>query len=287
MYYYYFKDLFINLFNELNIDIIVSPETTREILELGEKYASDEMCLAMKVFIGHVAYLEGKCDYVLIPRVENYGLSSQTCTNFLAIYDIINNLFNMRIINYNINLRKKETELKGLIKELKKLGLSKKEIKDAYTIAKVKESKIKKNNVLNNLRNLRSEKSKILIVGHPYNINDKLIGGDVLKILKKLNVEIIYSDLFYTKDEYLNYSKGLYFKDSKDNISSISKCYNKINGIIFISSFPCGTDSLIFELVMRKLNKPYLNLVIDDQESSVGIETRIESFIDIISSMIR
>ena len=35
---------------------------------------------------------------------------------------------------------------------------------------------------------------------------------------------------------------------------------------------------------MRKINKPYLNLIIDDIESSGGIETRIESFIDIINN---
>ena len=51
-----------------------------------------------------------------------------------------------------------------------------------------------------------------------------------------------------------------------------------------MSVFPCGLDSLVNELVMRKLDKPYINLVIDDIESNGGIETRIESFIDIINS---
>lgn len=41
-------------------------------------------------------------------------------------------------------------------------------------------------------------------------------------------------------------------------------------------------DSLANELVMRKINKPYLNLVIDDLDASGGINTRIESFVDII-----
>ena len=283
MYYYYFSDFWINFFEYLKIDVIISPETNKDIMDLGIKYSQDEMCLSMKNFIGHVAYLQGKCDYILIPRIDNYGLDNQTCTNFLSLYDIINNLFDVKILNYNINLRNKETLIRGLINIGKTIGISKKNIENAYEYANTKESKIKKSKVLHNLKNLRSEKIKILLVGHPYNVYDKLIGEPIIKMLKNLNIEIIYSDLFFTKNEYNEFSKGLYWKYSKDNISSISKCIDKINGIIFLSSFPCGPDSLVNELVMRKLNKPYINIIIDDIESSGGIETRLESFIDIIS----
>ena len=149
--------------------------------------------------------------------------------------------------------------------------------------AKVKSNKIKKEKVLNNLRKLKSNKKKILLVGHSYNMYDKLIGMPIIEMLKELDIEIIYSDLFFDKDESKKYSKELYWKYSKESISSISKCINKIDGIIFLSSFPCGLDSLVNELVMRKLDKPYINIIIDDNSISGGIETRIESFVDIIS----
>lgn len=283
LYYYHFKDLWLNFFEYLNIEVVVSPETNKEILDLGLKHSGDEMCLSMKTYIGHVAYLKDKCNYILIPRIDNFGIDNQTCTNFLATYDIINNLFDVNILNYNINLKNKEDELSGFISIGKILGINKKIIKDAYDYAKVKEAKIKKNNIYNNLKKLRVNKKKILLIGHPYNIYDKLIGEPIIKMLEDLNIEIIYSDLFNTHDEYKKYSKGLYWKYSKDNISSIIKCIEKVDGIIFISSFPCGLDSLTNELVIRKLNKPYINLIIDDIESSGGIETRIESFVDIIN----
>lgn len=282
LYYYHFKDLWINFFEYLKIDIVVSPETNKEILDLGLKYSTDEMCLSLKNYIGHVAYLKDRCDYILIPRIDNYGLDNQTCTNFLAGYDIINNMFDINILNYNINLRNKETELKGLINIGKILRINKKKVKDAYFYSKVKTSKIKKENILNNLKNLKSNKKKILVVGHPYNIYDKLIGMPIIEMLKELNVEIIYSDLFNDLDESKKYSKEIYWKYSKENISSISKCIDRIDGIIFLSSFPCGLDSLVNELVMRKLDKPYINIVIDDNSVSGGIETRIESFVDIV-----
>lgn len=283
LYYYHFKDLWLNFFEYLKINVVFSPETNKEILDLGLKYSTDEMCLSLKNYIGHVAYLKDKCDYILIPRVDNYGVDNQTCTNFLSCYDIVNNMFDINVLNYNINLRNKETELKGLIDIGKVLGIDKKKVKDAYCFAKVKSNKIKKEKILNNLRKLKSSKKKILLVGHPYNMYDKLIGIPIIEMLKELDIEIIYSDLFFDKDESKKYSKELYWKYSKESISSISKCIDKIDGIIFLSSFPCGLDSLVNELVMRKLNKPYINIIIDDNSISGGIETRIESFVDVIS----
>ena len=285
MYFYYYKDLWINFFEYLKVEVIVSPETNKKIMDLGIKYSNDEMCLSMKVFLGHVSYLQGKCDYILIPRIDNYGIDNQTCTNFLAIYDIVNNLFDTKILNYNINLKNKEDELSGLIKIMKNLGFTKKEIKDAYIYASVKANKLKKSKVLSNLRNLRSEKKKILLVGHPYNVYDRLIGSPITTMLNNLGVKIIYSDLFFVKNEYKKYTEGLYWKYNKDNIGSISKCIERIDGIIFLSSFPCGPDSLVNELVMRKIDKPYLNIIIDDIESLGGIETRLESFVDIVTSI--
>ena len=282
LFYYYFDDLWISFFKYLKIDIIISPNTNKEIMDLGVKYSTDEMCLSLKNYIGHVAYLKDKCDYVLIPRIDNYGLNNQTCTNFIALYDIINNMFDINILNYNINLRNKETEEKGLINICKSLGISKVDAKEAYVYATIKSKRLRKEKILNNLKKLKSNKKKILLVGHSYNMYDNLIGNPIIEMLNKMNVEIIYSDLFFDNDESSKYSKGIYWKYSKESISNISKCIDKVDGIIFLSVFPCGLDSLVNELVMRKIDTPYINLVIDDIESSGGIETRIESFVDII-----
>ena len=113
---------------------------------------------------------------------------------------------------------------------------------------------------------------------------DNLIGKPIIDMLNSMDVEIIYSDLFFSKDYSSVLAPNLYWKYSRESISSISKCIDKIDGIIFLSVFPCGFDSLVNELVMRKIDKPYINLIIDDIESGGGIETRLESFVDIINS---
>ena len=100
-------------------------------------------------------------------------------------------------------------------------------------------------------------------------------------------IYLLYSDAFtpkITSDLSKNLSSTLYWKFNKESIGSIELIKNKINGIIFLSAFPCGPDSIVNELVMRKIKVPYINIVIDDIDALAGIETRIESFIDIIES---
>jgi len=285
LYYYFFSDKWDIFFKELNVEVITSCNTNKEILKKGCFYASDEMCLSLKIFLGHIDYLKDKCDYVLIPRIDNFGIKDQMCCNYICLYDLVNNLFDLNILTYTLDYRKRKKEIDGFIKIGKELGFKTKEIKNAYKKMKLEYNKIKKRKIYNNNLKLESENKKILLVSHPYNLYDSYVVSPIIDNLKKLNCEIIYSDCFDEEvtnnlSKYL--SNNLYWKYSKESIGSIVLCNEKIDGIIFLTTFPCGLDSLVNELVMRKIGKPYLNLVIDDLDSSAGIETRIESFVDII-----
>lgn len=285
LFYYYYKDLWEDFFNALNISYVVSPKTNNLIMNKGLKIADSEMCLSLKNYLGHIDYLKDKCDYILVPRISNFKNDNQTCTNFWAAYDIIKNLFDIKILNYNIDLEKGQTLKKGLYKIGKTLNKKPFQIKRAYKYAITKEKKRLKKNHQINQNKLKLKKTKILLVGHPYNLYDELIGKDIIKYLIKNNIEIIYSDKFNPKITgplSKKISKDLYFKYSKDNLGAIIYCQNQINGLIFISSFPCAPDSLANELAMRKIKIPYLNLVIDDSTSFTGIETRLESFLDML-----
>lgn len=285
LYYYYHKDLYTNFFKYLDCEVIISPPTNKEILNLGIKYASDEMCLSMKTYIGHVAYLVDKVDYLFIPRIDNYGLDNQTCTNFLCIYDLINNLFNVKILNYNLSYTTGDTEYLGFIKIGGHLKKKKKDIKQAYYRAKIEESNKKDRLIRNNMHNLLSKKIKILLLGHPYNIYDPLIGKPIINYLLNHDIEVIYAcefDDVKTNELSKKLSEACYFKYNKENIGSIVLTKGMIDGVIFLTSFPCGLDILTNALVMRKIKLPYLNIIMDDQDAGVGLETRLESFIDIL-----
>ena len=103
LFYYYDGDIWTNFFDYLGVSYCLSPKTNKEIIDLGSKVANDEMCTSLKNYLGHIAYLKNKCDYILVPRIDNYGVNNQTCTNFLALFDLVNNLFDIHLLNYNID----------------------------------------------------------------------------------------------------------------------------------------------------------------------------------------
>lgn len=282
LFYYYFGDMWCLFFDKLGINYVISPSTDRGIKFLGSKYSSDEMCLSMKIYIGHVAYLVDKCDIVLVPRIDNYGEFSQTCTNFLACYDIINNLFDINIIDYNISYTSGDTLKKAFFSLGKKLGKNRRSVRDAYYYSLYKSNKIRKHRIIDNINKLSLNCKKILLVSHPYNTYDSSIGVSVVNYLKSVGCTVIYSDLFDSDVEGYKLSSGIYWKFSRSIIGSIELCRDKVDGVIFLSAFPCGIDSLVNDVVIRKLKCKCLNLVIDDMDAFAGIETRLESFVDIV-----
>ena len=275
------------LFYELGVELVYSKATDKEILEVGKTYAIDETCLSLKTYLGHIAYLVDKVDYILVPRIVSLKKHDKLCTNFYALYDIVNNLFKTKIIHYNIDVDARINEKKAFIKMGKELGFSASLASHAYMKAKRIVKRNKRHKLIKQNKLLDSDKIKILLAGHPYNIHDRLMGGVVKKILNDLDVEVLCSDVYdyrEAKDLYKEIAPRLYWTYNQDIVNAILYYQDKIDGIIILTSFPCGPDSLTNEMCLKKIEKPIINLIIDELSSEVGLETRIESFIDIIKA---
>lgn len=284
--YYKYSELWTSFFEELGCEIIVSPNTSKKILEDGIKFSLDESCMAMKIYMGHVYYLIDKCDYILVPRLKCIKKHEKLCTNFSALYDLVNNIFDKKLINYNVDVEHKEDELYAFVTMGLSLGFSYHKIVSAYHIAKEKEKMLKEREISKQKSIIASSnKIKILLAGHPYNLHDEFIGKQIENILEKNNIEIIYSDKYDTKyleQEVKKISPKNYWTYNKEIIGAISHYQELVDGIILITSFPCGPDSLSNEMILRNVKIPITNLIIDEANSDTGLLTRIESFIDIL-----
>lgn len=284
--YYKYSELWTSFFEELGCEIIVSPNTSKKILEDGIKFSLDESCMAMKIYMGHVYYLIDKCDYILVPRLKCIKKHEKLCTNFSALYDLVNNIFDKKLINYNVDVEHKENELYAFVTMGLSLGFSYRKIVSAYHIAKEKEKMLKEREISKQKSIIASSnKIKILLAGHPYNLHDEFIGKQIENVLEKNNIEIIYSDKYDTKyleQEVKKISPKNYWTYNKEIIGAISHYQELVDGIILITSFPCGPDSLSNEMILRNVKIPITNLIIDEANSDTGLLTRIESFIDIL-----
>lgn len=284
--YYRHYILWKNFFEKLNCHIVLSPESSKEILDIGTKYSIDESCLSSKMYLGHIASLVNKCDYILVPRIENYGKKEKVCVKFNALHDIVKNLFpEMNILTYNIKKDSLKTEFLGFLKIGLKINKNIFKVIISYIIAKRKEKKQEQIEHITQERKLNNEKIKVLIVSHPYNIYDKYLSSNIIDYLNKNDIQIIYADKLdkKTSKEYSKeLSNTLYWTYSKEIIGAVNYYKEIYDGIIFLTTFPCGVDSLVNELVLRKVTKPTLNIILDSSNSEIGLETRLESFIDIL-----
>lgn len=241
------------------------------------------------MYLGHVLELKNKCDVILVPRLFSIKKCEQVCTNFNCLYDLTNNLIDTKIINYNIDLTTHKTKLQAFIKLGEQLGESYinsyKAYKHAEKISKknrLEKEQIQKEKIQNN-------NIKILLAGHPYNLYDNLIGKTITNYLEKNNITIIYSDHInhnIIDSECEKISTDIHWTHSKEVVAAINYYQDKVDGIIIISSFPCGPDSLSNEMISHKIkNIPLITLIFEDLNSEAGVITRLESFIDILKNI--
>lgn len=287
--YYRYNVLWETFFHELGIETVLSPRTNKTLLDAGNYYAIDENCLSSKLYFGHVAALENKCDKVFVPRIANYGKDGILCSRFEAIYDMCTNTFrekNIDFISCNVDIQQKRPEADAYIQLGAELGKSKAEAKAAYRKAALAWEQDLKEKITGQEASLSTDKIKILVVGHSYNLYDEYIGKPILKGIERLDALPVCSDAIDLKQaqaDSLNICKNVPWIMSRELLGSIYKYHEKIDGIILITAFPCGPDSMVNEMIIRRIkDRPILNLLLDSQDGNAGIETRLESFIDII-----
>lgn len=289
MLYYRYETLWRTFFAELGIDVRVSGPTTKRIAEEGMALTVDEACLSLKLYFGHVKELIGKCDYILIPRIRSFGRNREMCIRFSALYDMAQNMFRdsgQKFLTYNVDESSGEGEQKAFLALGKSLGLPADRTKKAYSAAKKEDQRVWKEKLQKQRRMLQKDGLKILLAGHDYLVADAYIGKPVREFLKKNGVIPIRANIV-DRDAALKQSRILSptckWQYNREIIGAIAMYRDKVDGIIFLSAFPCGPDAMVNELMLRRINDlPLLNLVMDGQSGTAGMETRLESFLDII-----
>lgn len=285
--YHYYAPLWKAFFDELGVDYIVSSDTTIKTLIVGKEKSIDEACLALKIYLGHIEELKEKCDYILVPRIFSLVKSEQVCTNFNALYDLVRNTFkDIKILNYNIDVKHHKYEKSAFLKMGKELGFSILESARAYNKAKEIENNYYKNEEKNAKDILKTNKTKILLLGHPYILKDNLIGKSIVNYLLNNNISVVYS--YQVPRELIDFncnkiSTKIHFTMNKEQIAAFNYFKDKVDGTIILTAFPCGPDSLSNEMIIRKRKKhPTLLLTFEDLTNNTAVITRLESFLDML-----
>lgn len=273
-----------NFLEELGTDIVISPCTNKWILDEGIRSCVDEACLPMKIFHGHVSWLKDKCDSILIPRFISIKEEEYICPMFCGLIEMVSN-----------DIPQLPNLIDTPIHSFRYDKLSKWAQDTASSITK------DKSKVLNALdksiikyKNARSGFNdegylvKIGLIGHAYNIFDSFINMNLKNKLNSLGIGVITSDYIDKKDinvELDNLYKKPFWTYAKEFYGSAVSIYRNhtADGIIYLSSFSCGIDSVVTELIKSEIgNFPFLILKLDEHTGEAGLDTRIEAFSDML-----
>ena len=120
----------------------------------------------------------------------------------------------------------------------------------------------------------------------PYLAHDAFMGGALTDLLESMNAVVLFAD---EADRERSLQASFDFSDTlpwivnREIIGAITQLHHRVDGIVLVSAFPCGPDSMTDDAIVRCIQgKPVLNLTIDAQSGTAGLETRVESFIDIL-----
>ena len=285
----YFWEAF---FKSLDFKVLLSPLTNKQIVASGVKIADPETCFSNKVYWGHLVWLDGKgCDLIFVPRLKTNKEKLEYCPKFFALPDLAKILVKTPILTKTFD-EKKESFKRSLEKLGKKLGKNSRETRKAFDMACLEEKDLKEKERQAFARKMSSEKQKIVLISHPYNLYDDYVNLSMKERLEKLGVEPIFLDEVPNSTALTGSLQqsmlGIEFhwefgKEIFEKIEEILK-YN-ITGVIEVSSFACGCDAVLKEFIEKEFknkNIPFLYLMIDEHTGEAGFQTRLEAFVDTI-----
>ena len=305
LYYEYFP-LWKNFLEGLGAEVIISGPTTKEMLDLGVKSAISEICFPVKVFYGHVMSLKDRVDYLFIPRMVCVEKGAYFCPKFLGLPDMVkSSLFSLPpLIEPTIDIRKPTTNYKNSFLAVGKIitNNSKKIYQSFYEAQKSLQSylQLKENELAPEIISEQYNKKlpqrdlkkslDIALLGHSYLIYDYFINLNLISKLKKANVNILTAEMVKKRDikrQLKKLYKPLFWTLSKKAVgSAFYFLEKKIDGIIHLTSFECGEDSIIGEIIHQESKKypsvAYTEFVFDEHTGEIGIDTRTEAFLDMI-----
>lgn len=285
-------------FKELGIKTI-STEGFKDVISMGKEVVEAEFCAPMTAFHGHVRYAAEHSDIVFLPihlesmkddkkpsRLRKYCYYTQfssTVTSSIKVHG--EKIKSMRpVINHKGSMLKIKYELFKAIKENFPGIFSFRDISRAYDSGMEYHTAIKKK-----MKGLYAEPEegtmKVLITGRPYTVLSEAMNKGIPGIFASLGVEAVYhdslpqaTDVSDDVDKILDLFHWAYpaaILEAADYCAHTDGLYP-----VFVTSFKCSPDSFAleyFKRIMDNHEKPYLILQVDEHDSNVGYETRIEA----------
>lgn len=308
LYFYEYYPLWRDFLTRLGAEVVLSKPTNKTILDLGIRSALSEICLPVKVFYGHVLSLANQVDYILIPRMVCIEKGAHFCPKIIGLPDMVKASLSSLcpMINPIIDIRKPYGTWQDSLFQVGKLLTENSQI--IYKAFSASWDDFQKNYVTHLLDpkvlkpgpfplnsgaiSLKQDEIpiNIAVVGHNYLINDPYLNLNLREKLKSMQVNVLTPEMVephIIKKQLKKLYKPIFWSLSRKVVGAALYYFeNKVEGIIHLTSFECGEDSMVGELIHHQSQQypevAYTEFVFDEHSGEAGINTRIEAFLDMV-----
>lgn len=317
MHYYDYFPFWAGFFRGLDLELITSPLTNRQVLEQGLKKASDETCLPIKLLVGHIQALSGMgVDALFLPRMVSVEEKTYLCPKLLGLPESVFASVpeGMGVLTLDFNMRQGKRRVIRTLEEFAEgLGKTGAEARQGFLLAQNwqehYESRRHEGRSFGESmgefdprlageagRTIRFDNSDrdesaavltVALVGHPYLTQDNYANLNlVAKLGERAHVRFIEEMEPQGIEQGLQGLHKSVFWSHARKIMGAGASYigdEAVDGVIYLSCFGCGTDSMTQDMVARiarQQHKPYMVLTLDEHSGEAGLVTRLEAFLD-------
>lgn len=280
--HYEFDGAIARFLEALGIDVVLSPPTNQEIFQAGKRVVIDELCFPIKIFVGHVAYLaERDVDRILVPVVvgheNNHVFPCHPRSRLADIVRALDVCDSKRLLAPAFRFDRDGLSAEGFRAIATELGASERACNEAR-------EEVRRHIGDHPSSSEGAQDGPTLgLVGHPYVVDDPWANNHVIRRLERLGCRVV-TNPETVQIGYAPEGTGLHFALAARTVT-LARAFDRdpmIDGIVFLLPFNCGPDGDIARHLTETAAKPMLTLVLDELQSSAGMITRLEAFIDLL-----
>ncbi len=302
--YYQYYPLWRTYFEELGVEVVLSPPTTQAMLAQGSARVVVETCLPAKLFLGHVLALVGKCDSVFIPVVRSMKRKVYNCSKFLGLPDMTRAAIpeSPPVLDVEIDINKGEGKVYEAIYELgRNFTTSAGRIRRAYRAgwrafdeyrARMAREQLMPPEALGEGRPhaAAAPNTTIALIGHPYLLYDEYVSHRLIGRLERAGCRVVTPEMVSAEelDAAVERLAGKAYWSYEEEVTGAGGHYlaGGVDGVIGIMAFGCGPDSLMMDVVRRQAARArgalFMGLTLEEHTAEAGVVTRLEAFVDML-----
>lgn len=288
-------------FKQLGFNVVLTDASDEETVRLAQASAQGETCYPVKLVHGHMAQLlDAGVDYVFMPSVHTIRHLKSTvphnyaCTYMQSIPAIVAKELDyeghgITLLNPQMNLDFGQGAMAEVMLEVgAQLGRTPQETARAMLAGGFAVTEFtRKTEELGDqlLASLKPGERVIVIITRNYGIVDPALNMGIPDLLLDRGQKVITVSHLHAHDLGISADYPGVVWPFGQHILSGAKLVRRDPRLfaVYLTNHGCGPDTMISHLFAEEMaGKPYLQIEMDEHCSKVGVETRVEAFLNAI-----